>query len=142
MIYAKCIRGSQIVSTDVDFQSRQNEEYHVYCIGQTTLSKNGFDILSCVPLNFIYDCLKYGRYIAIIEEYDEDTEYPDRSSYLGFERSSSKQKVLNIIDSQSKDTIDYVFDMVGDAKMVHDGYVHTLSQDIQDYFRKKKKGLS
>ncbi|WP_277407366.1 hypothetical protein [Lacrimispora xylanisolvens] len=142
MIYAKCIEESQIANSVSEFQKRQNEKNHVYCIGQITVSKNGYDILYCVPINFIYDCLKYGRYIAIIDKDDDSLEYPRKSSYMGLERCTSEQLVINIMDSQNEQTIDYIFNEVGDAELVHDGYVHTLPENIQKYFRQKQASCS
>jgi len=139
MIYAKCIQETQIAKTELEFQIRKKENNHIYCIGQITVSKNECDNLYCVPLNFIYDCLKYGRYIAIIDENDGSSEYPCKGSYMGLEQCSSEQRVINIMDSQSEQTIDYIFNEVGNANLVHDGYVHTLPQNIQHYFKKKSE---
>ena len=138
MIYAKCIEESQIANTDFEFQMRQNEINHVYCIGQVTVSKDRCNNLYCVPLNLIYDCLKYGRFIAIIDEDDDSTEYPCKSSYMGLERCSSEQRVIGIMDSQSEQTIDYIFNEVKNTILMHDGYVHTLPKNIQQYFRQKQ----
>lgn len=136
MIYAKCIRESQIAKSFSEFSRRQNEEQYVYCIGETTVEKNGQDVLYCVPLNFIYDCLKYGRYIAIIATDDNRSEYPAKNSYMGLELCTAEQLVIDIMDSQEKETIDYIFNEVGDLNLVHDGYVNILPNTIQEYFRK------
>lgn len=140
MLYAKCIREGQIASSREEFISRANEENHVYCIGEVTKSKNGMDILNCVPLNFIYDCLKYGRYIAIIDIHADDKEtYVKKSSYMGLEKASKEQHVIEIMDAYSKDTIDYVFDEVKNPDLVHDGYITFLPTDLQNYFTSRKK---
>ena len=140
MLYAKCIRKSQIAYSKEEFISRQNEENHVYCIGETTRSKNGMAVLDCVPLNFIYDCIKYGRYIAIIDINDcEQETYIQKSSYLGLQKVSNAQKVINIIDSYSKEAIDFIFNEVKDPKLIHDGYIHNLPKDEQMYFKALKE---
>lgn len=139
MLYAKCIMESQIANSKEEFVSRQYEENHVYCIGETTKSFNGLDILYCVPLNFIYDCLKYGRYIAIIDIVDCNKElYVNKGSYMGIQKTSEEQKVMKIMDSHSKEAIDFVFNEVKNPELVHDGYVHFLPEDMQEYFKSLK----
>lgn len=139
MLYAKCIVKNQIANSKEEFILRQNEKKHVYCVGETTISKNGMDILYCVPLNFIYDCLKYGRYIAIIDINNcEDDSYVRKSSYMGLEKGCREQKVLKIMDAYSKETIDFVFNEVSNPELINDGYVHFLPNDMQEYFKSLK----
>lgn len=136
MIYAKCIRQEQIAIDKDEFIKRKGEEHNVYCVGETTEDKNGLDTLYCVPLNFIYDCLKHGNYIAIID-IDNDDEYLD-GYYNRYQKVSNKQRVKKIFNIYSKEAIDYVFDNVGNPNIVHDGYVHWLSEELQAYFYKRK----
>ncbi len=141
MIYAKCV-SKKYITDDIDvFKARQSKGEHVYCIGQITKSKNGLDLLSCVPLNFVLDCLKYGEYIAIIEVENNKSSYISKSSYLGLEINSKEQKVIDIIDPNDKKTIDFIFDEVGNPDLVNVGYSHYLSEDIQKYIN-NKKGIS
>ena len=138
MLYAKCIEGSQIANSKEEFILRQNEKNHVYCIGETTKSLNGMAILYCVPLNFIYDCLKYGRYIAIIDIGNDDEDvYVSKGSYMGLDKACKEQRVIKIMDSYSKEAIDFVFNQVKNPKLVHDGYVDFLPKNMQEYFTMK-----
>ena len=89
MIYAKCIQEKQIAKTKDEFVRRQNEKYYVYCEGETTESHNGLDTRYCVPLNYIYDCLKYGDHITIVDVSNDD-DYPRNSSYLPVELAMTK----------------------------------------------------
>ncbi|MBQ4129233.1 MAG: hypothetical protein IJD68_05630 [Ruminococcus sp.] len=141
MIYAKCIHSSQIAKTREEFARRQMEEYCVYCEGETTYSHNDTDTLDCVPLNYIYDCLKYGDHIAIVSVESEDENYPTKSSYLSVQLSMSKQHIIKIMKADSKDAIDYVFDNVNNRDIIHDGYLNFLSDELVDYFVKRKEGL-
>jgi hypothetical protein len=139
-MYAKCIDERQVAYSKEEFISRENEENHVYCVGETTKSNNGMDILYCVPLNFIYDCLKYGRYIAIIDINDCIGEsYIRKSSYMGLQKVNKEQKVINILDSYSKETVDFVFNEVKDPELIHDGYIGFLPEDVQAYFKSLKR---
>lgn len=144
MLYAKCIRESQIAHSREEFIAREKEENHVYYVGEVTKAHNGMATLNCVPINFIYDCLKYGDYIAIIDVHTDNKEtYVKKSSYMGLEKVSKEQRVIKIMDAYSKDTINYVFDEVKNPDFVHDGYINLLPTDLQNYFNsKKKKGLS
>lgn len=143
MIYAKCIQGSQIANDKKEFNLRTNEKYHVYCLGETTKSYNGMEILYCVPLNFIYDCLKYGRYIAIIDIPDFDNEsYIKKCSYMGLHKACKEQHVLKIMDSCSKEAIDFVFNEVKNLELIHDGYLHFLPQELQYYFKSLKNDFN
>lgn len=137
MLYAKCIHESQIAHTFEEFIARQPEEYNVYCENQVTHSKYGNDALYCVPLNFIYDCLKYGNYIAIIEV-DNCEEYSDSGSYQNKQIISSNQKVVRILNAYTREAIDYVFDQVNDSSLIHSGYVHWLPSELRDYFTLRK----
>lgn len=137
MKYAKCIRSSQIANNVEDFLDRQGEENCVYCVGQVTTSKVSTDTLYCVPLNYIYDCLKYGFHIAIVKVDNDEHEYPSKSSYMGLEHCSSKQHITEIMDSREKSTIDYVFNEVGNVDIIHSGYIHYLPNDIKEYFKQK-----
>jgi len=119
---------------------RQYEEHCVYCEGETTNAHNGTSTLHCVPLNYIYDCLKYGDYIAVVDVESDDENYPCKSSYLSVQLSMSKQKITKIMKANSKEAIDYVFDNVKNRDIVHDGYKSFFSDEIADYFAKRKEG--
>ena len=140
MIYAKCIRGSQIAKSKEEFLCRQDEEYCVYCEGETTKDRH-MSGLNCVPLNYIYDCLKYGDYIAIIDIKNEEIDYPLNANYSSVQLITHEQSVVKIMKAASKEAIDFVFDNVKNNNAVHDGYVHFLSDELIDYFSKRKKGL-
>lgn len=139
MIYAKCIRHTQIAKNQDEFIRRQGEENLVYCIGQITKSKLGMNTLYSVPLNFILDCLKYGMCIAIIENKEKENEidYPDASSYMNYQYCSNEQKVLKIMEADNISTIDYIFEEVKNPELIHDGYWHYLSDDVSKYLRQK-----
>lgn len=139
MKYAKCIKPSQIAKDVDDFNNRKDEEHHVYCKGQITKTKHGDELLYCVPLNFIFDCLKYGLYLAVIEVDDDSLGYPNKGSYLGLHKATSEQYVIDIMNVCEKETIDFVFEEVGNPDLVHDGYVHFLPEELQEYFRMKKQ---
>ena len=141
MIYAKCIHGSQIAKSKDEFIRRQGEDHCVYCEGETTCSRNGVATLNCVPLNYVYDCLKYGDFIAIIDVKSEDENYPLKSSYTSVMLTMTEQSVIKIMNADSKEAIDYVFDNVNNKDIVHDGYIHFLSDELADYFTKRKKGI-
>ena len=139
MIYAKCIRKMQIAKDREEFIRRQAEENPVYCIGETTKSKGGLDALYSVPLNFILDCLKYGMYIAIIENSEKAmvADYPDAPSYINYQCCSTEQRVLDIMKADDKATIDYIFEEVKKTELIHDGYCHYLSKDVCTYLKNK-----
>lgn len=139
MIYAKCIRETQIAKNREEFIRRQDEENSVYCIGEITRSKVGMDTLYSVPLNFILDCLKYGMYIAIIENTEKEivADYPYAGSYLNYQCCNTEQRVLDIIKVDDIATIDYIFEEAKDPKLIHDGYWHWLSEDVGRYLRNK-----
>ena len=141
MIYAKCIHGSQIAKSKDEFIRRQGEDHCVYCEGETTYSRNGVATLNCVPLNYVYDCLKYGDFIAIIDVKSEDENYPLKSSYTSVMLTMTEQAIIKIMKADSKEVIDYVFDNVNNKDIVHDGYKHFLSDELADYFTKRKEGI-
>lgn len=141
MIYAKCIHGSQIAKSKDEFIRRQGEDHCVYCEGETTCSRNGVATLNCVPLNYVYDCLKYGDFIAIIDVKSEDRNYPFKSSYTSVMLTMTEQSIIRIMKADSKEAIDYVFDNVNNRDIVHDGYKHFLSDELADYFTKRKEGV-
>ena len=138
MIYAKCIRSEKIAKTKEEFISRKNETPPVYFVGETTESPVGQDTLDCVPLNFIYDCLKYGDYIAIVDVDNKEQNYPFNASFLKVKLSMTKQTITKIMKANSKEAIDFVFDNVGNNAIVHDGYKSWLSSELQEYFSKRK----
>ena len=99
MIYAKCIREKQVAKTVDEFNKRSGEEHNVYCVGETTYSSNG-ENLCCVPLNLIYDCLKYGMKIGIVEE---DSRKPYTAGCPTQQQiDKDKQKIVNIMPADSK----------------------------------------
>lgn len=138
IVYAKCIQSTQVAESRSEFLTRQSEEYAVYCIGEKTKSKNNADTLSCVPINYIYDCLKHGMMIAIVRIVTNRTEYTD-GYYDNETLSLSEQHIIDIMPADSKSTIDFVFDTVGNPHLVHNGYVHYLSKENQEYFQYKKQ---
>lgn len=140
MIYAKCIRDTQIAENKVDFIKRKCEENHVYCVGETTVAHGNHETLCSVPLNYIYDCLKYGTYIAIIETPHEiiDDTYPADESLGMVTVICKQQRVVSIRNAYSKETIDFVVDSVGNPDIIHDGYIHFLPDDLQAYFYQRK----
>ncbi len=136
MIYAKCIWDVQIARNKDDFFKRQNEKHHVYCIGETTICKNNTQNLCCVPLNFIYDCLKYGNYIAIID-IDDYSDYPTVQYYTNALMSSNQQKITKILKADSIEAIDFLFENVKDISKIKYGYIDTLSRETREYFKKR-----
>lgn len=137
IIWAKCINKSQIAKDKAEFLKRQAEEQVVYCEGEISKSKNGQNTLCCVPLNLVCDCVKYGTSLAIVR-CDVSGEYTDTLPTKTWLATDS-QYVIKIFDLNNPDTIDYIFDMVGDASVVHGGYIGFLSQESQDRFRYRKK---
>ena len=138
MIYAKCVRGSQIAHSHEEFMNRQNEDNPVYCVGETTLAKEHGGDLYCVPLNFIFCCLKYGDYIAIVDVPNDAQSYPKRSSYLRFQIAMREQKVLKIIRADSKEAVDYVADHVSDHECIPwSGYADWFSDEIKAYYNSR-----
>ena len=97
------------------------------------------DTLYCIPLNFIYDCLKHGRYIAIIDVPDNrQGDYIKKGSPSGLDVITSEQTVTRIIDSYTKEAIDFVFEEVKDPELVHGGYIHFLPEELKEYFNFRK----
>ncbi|MDR0919172.1 MAG: hypothetical protein LBM93_07975 [Oscillospiraceae bacterium] len=135
MIYAKCVRSSQMTKNSEEFYQRQSEKYKVYCKGEIT--KSDVDNLYCVPLNFIYNCLKHGDLMAIIEVENSNINYPNASSHLSYQIATTEQKVLDVIDLYTKEGIDFVFNNVDNVELVHSDYVQWLSEDLQKYFKKR-----
>jgi len=129
--YAKCIRESQIVNSKEEFLEKSGQENAIYCLNEVTKSK--YNNLYCVPLNFIYDCLKYGDYVAIID-IEDSQDYVDAGSYIKFQKISSEQRIVKLIHAYSKECIDYVFKEVGNSNLIHSGYIHWLPEDLQKYF--------
>lgn len=137
IIYAKCIRGTQIAHNKEEFILRQNEKYNVYCVGETTHSKS-CDSLYCVPLNYIFDCLKYGDYIAIVEVKNELQDYPNHTSYLSSMIAMNQQKILRILKAESYEAIDYVADNVLVQKCISDGYISSwFKEEFKEYFKER-----
>lgn len=136
MKYAKCIRESQVASNREVFLSRQNEEYHVYCQGEITYSKQKTDTLCCVPINFVYDCLKYGLCIGVVE-LEDNLAYPCASSYTGYTKAMEKQKIGKIMNAASYEAIDYVFDEVKDKSLIRYNLLDDLPIEFQEYFHKR-----
>ena len=138
MIYAKCIQESQIAHSHQEFLQRQNEEYPVYCVGETTLAKEKGGDLYCVPLNFIFCCLRYGSYIAIVDVPNEIQDYPKHSSYLPYRIAMREQRILAIIKADSKEAIDYIADNIPDYDCIPEsGYVSWLSDTVMGYYNSR-----
>ena len=76
--------------------------------------------------------------IAIVHVVTNRTEYND--GYYNKEiHSSVDQHIISIMPADSKETIDFVFDTVGNPHLVRDGYIHFLSKENQEYFQYRKK---
>ena len=129
MIYAKCIRKEQIVTTKEEFEQRNGaEENAVYCVGQTTVSQ--FANLCSVPLNYIFCCLKYGDKIAIVDssnaEYYLQEQYPSKPSYSDYIVRVEKQKIIHILDV-TPTTVEYIFNQVKNPDLFpNNGYITNL----------------
>lgn len=94
--------------------------------------------MGCVPVNLIYDCLKCGDKIAIIFSGTDGSQYREGTPNSN-KISMSAQLVLNIMDADSKEAIDFVFNEVKNPELVHRGYVEWLSIENQAYFDSKKQ---
>lgn len=110
MIYAKCIKKRHIAKTKEEFQDRQKAGEHVYMEGMTTHSATGEALLYAVPLNLIFDCLKYGKWVAIVGE--DQNEYPRTGNILRDALISKEQHVYKIMPIESRETIDYIFNEI------------------------------
>ena len=142
MIYAKCIRGSQIVKSKEEFLKRQNSgENHVYCKGEETVSKNGEAILCCAPLNCIFQCLKYGNYIAIIEneELDYSQKYSAGAILARDSIATKKQTVVEILDPHNIEVIDFILNEVGDSSKIMMGHASEENIGAKAYQYLKSK---
>jgi hypothetical protein len=141
MILAKCISKEQIAASKDDFIKKQikfkEKGKHVYYPGEITKSHNECEILSCVPLNLIYDCLKYGSYIAIIECDCTPEKFYKSGIPVKNTINSSWQKTIKIMKADCKDTIDFVFNEVKNPSLISTGYLFLLSEDNQNYFKTK-----
>lgn len=138
MIYAKCIQKKYIVDNIEEFEERQKRGEHVYCVGQTTKDKSGLNTLDCVPVNVIFDCLRYGDYMAIIDMQGIGKEYVQTSGYQKCKISSSEQKIIKIMSLNDKKTIDFIFDEVGNPDLINTYCIYHLEDEIQNYINKKK----
>lgn len=68
-------------------------------------------------------------------------DYPKNSSHLSYKKCMKEQKILKILKVDCKETIDFIFNEVGNPDLIKDGYVRYLSQDMQEYFYSlKNKG--
>lgn len=136
IVYAKCIQDPQIAKSHEEFLARQNEEYPVYCVGETTLAKENGGDLYCVPLNYIYCCLKYGFNIAIIDVPNTALSYPTDNTYFPSRLAMREQKVLQIIRADSKEAVDFLAATVPDHRCIVKGCYPSswLSEDFNQYF--------
>lgn len=119
---------------------RQIEEHHVYCEGETTHAKQGMDTLCCVPLNYIFDCLKYGEYIAIVDV-ENIRQYPQSDNCARHMLTMTEQKIIKIFDPASYKAIDFVFNEVKDPALIHSEHLTYLPSDMQCYFRQLQTDL-
>ena len=136
MIYAKCIRKTQICKTKKEYEQRKKtDEHHLYCEGETTTSN--IDNLYKVPLCCIYDCLKYGDYIAVLE-YSDDLPYK-RGTTVSLQSSDYEQTTKKIFKADSKEAIDFLFQNVEDKNLIHNGYVNEIFMSLDNvrYFKRK-----
>lgn len=119
------------------------DENHVYCLGEETLSKNGFDVLCCVPLNCIFQCLKYGDHIAIIEndKLDYSKNYNGSATAVGSTIYMNRQFVKEILDPKKLEVIDYIFEEVGDVSKIQIGHAseEKLGKETYAYLIKRLK---
>lgn len=142
MVYAKCIRGSQIANSKEEFLKRQkSDDNHVYCKGEETVSKNGEEILYCVPLNCIFQCLKYGNYIAIInnEKLDYSKEYSADAISVRDSIASEKQTTVDILDPHDVKVIDLILNEVGDNSKISMGHASEENIGAEAYKYLKSK---
>ena len=143
IIYGKCIYESQIAKSIDDFKQRQSdkaEKHNVYYKGETTRAKSGADDLCSVPLNLIFHCLKHGTYLAIVEECSDLSAYPYRTDVMNsYLKHSSSQKIIDIMEIKNKKTIDFIFDSVGDSRLVtfFDHQISNFPRDLQAYIKDK-----
>lgn len=104
-------------------------------------AKNPYASLDCVPLNCIFQCLKYGNYIAIIEneEFDYTKDYDGNAIAISAKISSKKQKVVKILDPRKKEVIDYILNEVGDVKKIYPGHASedNLGKETYKYLEAK-----
>nr|DAR20266.1 MAG TPA: hypothetical protein [Caudoviricetes sp.] len=140
MIYAKCIRGTQIAKDKNEFEEmKMYSKNTVYCEGEETVLDEY--LLDCVPLNCIFQCLKYGDYIAIIESEDLDYEkdYREGATVVSDKITSKKQKVVKILDPRKIEVIDFILNEVGDIKKILPGHASedNLGIDTYNYLLKK-----
>ena len=140
MIYAKCIWGTQIAKDKNDFEKMKMEsKYTVYCEGEETILDKY--LLDCVPLNCIFQCLKYGDYIAIIESenLDHEKDYRVGATVVSDKITSKKQKVVKILNPREREVIDYILKEVGDSKKVTLGHASAdnLGYDTYNYLLDK-----
>lgn len=145
MVLAKCICEKQIATSKDDFIKRQTalkkDCKHIYYPGEITQSHNGQDILSCVPLNLIYDCLKYGLYIAIVECDCDTSDSYHIGTPIKNKIDSSWQKTIKIMSADCKETIGFVFNEVKEPSLISTGYLSLLSEDNRKYFRMKLNNI-
>lgn len=142
MVYAKCINGSQIVNSKEEFLKRQKtDENHVYCKGEETVSKNGGKNLFCVPLNCIFQCLKYGNYIAIInnKKLDYSKEYSASAIPIRDSIASERQTIVDILDPHDLKVIDYILNEVGDNSKISMGHASKKNIEAEAYQYLKTK---
>lgn len=142
MIYAKCIRGSQIAKSKDDLEKmKEISKYTVYCEGEEAVPKNSYASLYCVPLNCIFQCLKYGNYIAIIEneEFDYTKDYDGNATASLASVSSKIQKIGKILDPRKKEVIDYILKEVGDIYKIFPGHASedNLGKETYEYLEAK-----
>lgn len=138
MKYAKCIMKPQICGSKKEFEERKMAEvFHVYCLDEMT--ESDVDNLSIVPLNLIFDCLKYGDYIAILD-FEDNLQYKE-GTVVALEKAVTKQRPVKLMKADSIEAIDYVFENVSDKKLIHHGYVNNIfmSEKNVDYFKVKMK---
>lgn len=140
MIYAKCIWETQIAKDKIEFEKMKiNNKNTVYCEGEETILNEY--LLDCVPLNCIFQCLKYGNYIAIIESdnLDYKKEYQIGAIAVRDKISSKKQKVIKILDPRKIEVIDFILNEVGDTKKILPGHASedNLGIDTYNYLLKK-----
>lgn len=76
----------------------------VYCEGEEAVPKNPYASLDCVPLNCIFQCLKYGNYIAIIEneEFDYTKDYDGNAIAISAKNFIKETKSSKNIRSSQK----------------------------------------
>ena len=131
MIYAKCFSKNQVCKTESEFDSRIGKE-NVYFPGKTTTSSS---TLSAVPMNYIFQAIKFGTSMGVLSDYKDEKAYPLHSVYLPYQKDSNEQTITEIYDLNTYEGLEYVFKTVGNSSMIQSsGYIRDLTDEAQKWF--------